>query len=124
MKRRILSVGQCRPDHSSLVRLFKTLFPEVEIEEADVAKSALEKAQNTKYDLILINRKLDADYSDGLEIIRHLKSDEKTSQTPTMLVTNYAEYHQEAVALGALPGFGKAQLNDPKTHELLQAILA
>ncbi len=124
MKRRILSVGQCRPDHGSLVRLFNTLFPGIEIEEADVAKSALEKAQNTQYDLILINRKLDADYSDGLEIIRHLKSDEKTSQTPIMLVTNYPEYHQEAVSLGAVPGFGKAQLNDPKTHELLQAILA
>ena len=123
MKRKVLSVGQCGPDHSSISQMLRTLF-DVEIEQADVAQSALSKARQQAYDLILVNRKLDADYSDGLDIIRSLKSDVTTASVPVMLVTNYPEYDQEAVLLGAIPGFGKAQLRDPQTQERLKAVLA
>jgi hypothetical protein len=41
-----------------------------------------------------------------------------------MLVSNYAEWQQRAVELGALPGFGKAELNRPETRAKLEAVLA
>lgn len=123
MTRKILSVGQCRPDHSSLSHMLTKNF-NVEIDEADLAGAAIHKASQNRYDLILINRKLDADYSDGLDIIRSLKADPTTADMPVMLVTNYPEYQTEAVALGALPGFGKSQLNDPLTQERLGALLS
>jgi two-component system chemotaxis response regulator CheY len=40
-----------------------------------------------------------------------------------MLVSNYADAQREAMSLGALPGFGKAGLNDASTNTRLQEIL-
>jgi hypothetical protein len=40
-----------------------------------------------------------------------------------MLVSNYPEYQSQAVALGALPGFGKAALREPDTAELIRKAL-
>ena len=70
-----------------------------------------------------VNRKLDADYSDGIEVIRRIKTDPKLSQTPCMLVTNYPEHQQAAVAVGAEPGFGKLTYHEPATHEKLAKFL-
>jgi CheY-like chemotaxis protein len=75
------------------------------------------------FDLVLVNRKLDVDYSDGLEIVRQLKTHEQHAAVPVMLVTNYPEYQQQAVALGAEPGFGKAELSSPATLEKLARFL-
>ena len=36
-------------------------------------------------------------------------------------ISNYPEAQAEAVAAGALPGFGKAELHDPRTAELLRS---
>jgi CheY-like chemotaxis protein len=73
-------------------------------------------------DLVLINRKLDADGSDGLEILPRIRSGSKFS-VPVMLVSNYADWQQKAVELGAVYGFGKAELNRPETRARLAAIL-
>lgn len=80
--------------------------------------------QEQEVALVLINRKLDQDYSDGVEILKHLKSDEKLSRFPVMLITNYEEHQDAAVALGAIPGFGKLSLNDTKTQQRLADVLA
>ncbi len=40
-----------------------------------------------------------------------------------MLVSNYEDAQQDAVARGALPGFGKAALRQPETRNRLAAIL-
>ena len=40
-----------------------------------------------------------------------------------MLVSNYPEWQQAAIAAGALPGFGKAELNRAETREKLAAVL-
>jgi two-component system chemotaxis response regulator CheY len=77
------------------------------------------------YDLVLINRKLDADYSDGLEIVRAIKADPQlTSSVPVMLVTNYPEHQDAAVAAGAARGFGKLEYGNPQTVEKLRPYLA
>jgi hypothetical protein len=41
-----------------------------------------------------------------------------------MLVSNYADAQQAAVAAGALPGFGKREIGTPKVKELLRSALA
>jgi hypothetical protein len=38
----------------------------------------------------------------------------------TMLVSNYPEAQQEALAAGALPGFGKRELSTPRVTQLLR----
>jgi two-component system chemotaxis response regulator CheY len=79
--------------------------------------------RNGNPDLILVNRKLDIDYSDGMELIRSLKAARKTAETPVMLVSNYPEYQAQAVALGAMAGFGKSELGQAATTEKLRPIL-
>jgi len=75
-----------------------------------------------KVDLIVINRKLDVDYSDGVEILIHLKQNEFKS-IPTMIITNYPDQQLAAVAEGAEYGFGKLQYSEPATHERLARFL-
>ena len=94
-----------------------------EVVPAETADDALAALEHEKFDLVMVNRKLDADYSDGIEIIRRIKADPKLSATPCMLVTNYPEHQQAAVAAGAEPGFGKLAYHQPETHEQLAKFL-
>jgi len=72
---------------------------------------------------VLVNRKLDCDYSDGVDVIRQIKADPELAEIPVMLITNYAEHQEAAVAIGALRGFGKLEYGKPETLERLQPIL-
>ncbi|GIW98242.1 MAG: transcriptional regulator [Pirellulaceae bacterium] len=96
---------------------------DVEVDKADTPEETLEKLQSASYDLVLINRKLDIDYSDGMVIVRAIKEDPELAAVPVMLVTNYPEHQQEAVRAGAVEGFGKLALNEPQTIERLAAVL-
>jgi CheY-like chemotaxis protein len=118
MAKRVLDVGQCVPDHAAICSLLERRFG-AEVLAADDLEQTLAALRQGPVDLVLVNRKLDADYSDGLEIIRHIKSDPHLAAVPVMLVTNYPEYQQQAVAAGAAPGFGKAELSSPATLEKL-----
>jgi CheY-like chemotaxis protein len=122
MSKRVLSVGQCSVDHAAISKLIQGQFG-AEIVTADSAAEALATLGKSKFDLVMVNRKLDADYSDGLEIIRAIKADPKLSSTPCMLVTNYPEHQQAAVAAGAERGFGKQGYHLPETHERLARFL-
>lgn len=122
MSKRILSIGQCGPDHGSISRLFRQHF-DAEVVAAAVESDAVRELQNSSFDLILVNRKLDADYSDGMIIVRRLIDDEALPDVPVMLVSNFAEAQEAAVAVGALYGFGKAELNSPETTDRLKAAL-
>ncbi len=109
MSRQVLSVGQCVPDAAALERFLKATF-DVRISQADTAAETLDLLRKNPYDLVLINRKLDADYTDGTDILRAIKTDEALKTTPVMIVSNYPEYQDAAVHLGAAYGFGKAEL--------------
>ena len=88
---------------------------DVKVLETDLADDSLAALQSSSVDLILINRKLDADYSDGMEIMKLIKSDPQTEQIPVMLVSNFPESQEQAVEAGATYGFGKAELSSPET---------
>jgi two-component system chemotaxis response regulator CheY len=120
--KRVLSVGQCFADHSSISRTIRQHF-DAEVEDAAGADEARARLQRGKFDLVLVNRVLDGDGSQGVDLIGQLKAEEALHGLPVMLVSNYEDSQQEAVARGALPGFGKAALGQPRMLGLLRAVL-
>jgi CheY-like chemotaxis protein len=122
MGKRVLSVGQCGPDHSAIRGLLQSNF-QATVDAAALPDEALTMLESTTYDLVLVNRKLDADYSDGLEVIRALRQTPAGATVPIMLVSNYPEAHAAAVAEGAVPGFGKETLRSAATLALLAPFL-
>ena len=121
MAKRVLDVGNCQPDHASIRALMKQFGAEVV--QAHQAEDALAALRDGEFDLVLVNRKLDIDYSDGIDIIRQIKADPALKKVPVMLVTNYAEHQDAAVAIGAEGGFGKLEFGKPETREKLAALL-
>jgi CheY-like chemotaxis protein len=123
MPKRVLDVGNCDPDHAAIRRMLESSFG-AEVVRAYQERDALELLRSQPFDLVLVNRKLDIDYSDGLPIIERIKADSKLAATPCMLITNYPEHQQAAVAAGALAGFGKKELHATATRQKLAQVLA
>ena len=122
MTKRVLDVGQCGPDHAAIRSYVERNFG-AEVRQTHWAGDTLAELRKGKYDLVLINHKLDSDYTDGIEILKAIKADPDMSATPVMLVTNYAEHQQQAVAAGAELGFGKLEYHKPETKEKLGRFL-
>ncbi|TWT47408.1 response regulator [Botrimarina hoheduenensis] len=118
----VLDVGNCDPDHAAVTAFFTNHF-EARVDRAKLPADALEKLRAQPYDLVVINRKLDEDYSDGVEILKAIKADDALKATPVMLITNYEEHQDAAVAAGALRGFGKLEYGKPETLERVRAVL-
>ena len=119
---RILSVGQCSADHGMISgHLARAL--DARVTGARTATEALASLRAGAFDLVLVNRVGDADGVPGLDLIRTLKADPDLEGVPVMLVSNYADAQAQAVGLGALPGFGKAELAAAGTGERLKAAL-
>ncbi len=121
-KRRVLDVGNCAPDHASIKRMLEGYF-DVEVIQSNGTADTLERLKTGPVDLILINRKLDMDYSDGTEVLKSIRAEATLDDTPVMLVTNYQEQQDAAIALGAVQGFGKLALSDPQTISNLTQFL-
>lgn len=122
MSKRVLDVGNCVPDHSAIRHLLEGTFG-AQVDQAHQWPDAEQALRSQAYDLVLINRKLDIDYSDGLDILKRIKADAALRTAPVMLITNYPDHQAAAVAEGALLGFGKLELNSPQTREKLSAVL-
>jgi len=116
MVKRVLDVGNCVPDHAAIRSLLERTFG-AEVVQTHGPEDTLAELQAGVFDLVLVNRKLDQDYSDGLDIIKAIKGDTALARTPVMLITNYEDHQQAAVAAGAQPGFGKLSLSSPQTLE-------
>lgn len=118
MAARVLDVGQCDPDHGAIRRMLERHFA-VEVDRVMFVDEAMERLGRQAYDLVLVNRLIFADGSAGSELVRRLKQDPRIRGTPVMLVSNDPQTQEQAVALGAEPGFGKAALDSPATAERL-----
>jgi CheY-like chemotaxis protein len=123
MPRTILDVGNCSPDHSAITRFLTGQF-DCQVVQAHGLDDALVELRTRPYDLVLVNRKLDRDHSDGIDVIREIKSDAALAAVPCMLITNFPEHQDAAVEAGAVPGFGKLELSRPETLEKLRAVLS
>ena len=118
----VLSIGQCRPDSAAIAHYLSTHF-QANVLTADLPEAALKSLQSNAVDLVLINRQLDADGSEGLAILTAIRSGSTNADVPVMLVSNYAEWQQKAVGMGAIYGFGKAELNRPETRRKIAEVL-
>ena len=117
--KRVLSIGQCGPDHYSISWTLRQHFG-AEVVPARNAGEAFDLVKKGPYDLILVNRIIDADHTSGLQLIKQLQATESADKAPIMLVSNLPDAQQQATILGALPGFGKDDLTDPALLELLR----
>jgi CheY-like chemotaxis protein len=122
MPKRVLDVGQCALDHATISRYLTRNF-DCEIAKANDATEALAQLKSSRFDLVLVNRKLDIDYSDGIEVIRQIKSDPTIADVPVMLVTNYPEHQDAAIAEGAVRGFGKLEFEKAETRARIADVL-
>ena len=95
----------------------------VNVLQADRLEDTLSTLKKNEVDLILVNRKLDIDYTDGLLIIEELKRNPNYQSIPSMLVTNFPEHQEQAVAAGAEKGFGKLELSSKATLDHLAQYL-
>ena len=122
MSKKVALVGHCGPDASYLRSAVSSSVRGTSILMIDEA-ARLDKALVDGVDLILMNRQLDwgFDTEEGVELIRQLRM--RHPQVKFMLVSNYPEAQQEAVAAGALPGFGKREIGTSRVTELLKSAL-
>jgi two-component system, chemotaxis family, chemotaxis protein CheY len=122
MTKRVLDVGQCGPDHATIRDYLTTHFA-CEVVQTHGLADTLAKLRGGGFDLVLVNRKLDADYSDGIDVLRAIKAAADVAHVPVMLVTNYPEHQDAAEAAGAHRGFGKLEFDRTETREKLAAVL-
>jgi two-component system chemotaxis response regulator CheY len=120
--RRVLSVGQCNFDHGNISQALHATFG-ADVTRAHGSEDALALLRQGGFDLVLINRVFDADGASGIELLRRIKSDETAKAVPVMLVSNFPDAQEQAVAAGAVPGFGKAALNANETVARLKEYL-
>ena len=120
--KRVLSIGQCAADEWNVSRTIQQHLG-AEVESTAGPAEALARLRERAFDLVLVNRVLDADGSSGLDLIGQIKADEALRHLPVMLVSNYEDAQRRAEERGALPGFGKAALRQPRTIERLKAVL-
>ena len=122
MSKTVLDVGNCGPDFSAIRQMVHTHFDASTI-QAHGTDDAIEAIKKNDVALVTINRKLDRDYSDGLDVLKAIKADADTRDVPVMLVTNYQEHQDAAIAEGGVQGFGKLAIGDPATKALLEPYL-
>ncbi len=123
MTKKVLNVGQCNPDNSSISRMLNENF-DVQIVTAESHEEAVQLASETSFDLVLLNRIYDATGTEGMATLKALKEADSTRETPVMLVSNFQDAQEAAVSAGANQGFGKSALAEPTTIDRLQEFLA
>jgi hypothetical protein len=111
----VLSIGQCGADDWRISQVVKTALG-ASIERAGSAEEARAMMNAKKYDLILVNRIFDSDGDSGIEFV----SAAADGKSRLMLISDYSDAQQQAIANGALPGFGKSRMGDERTRELLR----
>ena len=122
MTKTVVDCGNCGPDFHSIRQFLTSNFDAVVVQSHNAAET-LKLLRERDVALVTVNRKLDRDYSDGMDVVNVIKADEEVGEIPVMLVTNYEEHQQSAIAAGCVRGFGKLSLRDPGTVNLLEPYL-
>ena len=73
MQKRVLDVGNCSADHAAIRSVIARGFA-AEVVQAHGLDDALAALRDGSFALVLVNRKLDHDFSDGLRVIQTIKS--------------------------------------------------
>ena len=120
--KKVLSIGQCDADNQRIGKMLNSNFS-IEFATANDRRDAIPKLKNQNFDLVIVDRILDSNGDEGMDIIRDLKSDGNFKKTPVMLVSNFKDAQESAVSIGAEPGFGKATLDEETTLNMLKRYL-
>ncbi len=123
MAKTVLDCGNCGPDYNSIRQMITSNF-EASVIQSHGAADTLEILRTRKIDLVTVNRKLDRDYTDGMEVVRAIKADPEVATVPVMLVTNYEEHQEAAIEAGCVRGFGKLALREDATREAIEPYLS
>jgi CheY-like chemotaxis protein len=118
----VLDVGNCDHDHSLIREMLAAHFS-VSIDRAATVGEAIEQLRGGRYSLVLVNRIIDRDGGEGIELVQRVKADESLRAVPIMMVSNFAEAQEACVAAGGERGFGKAALTQASTIDLLARCL-
>ncbi len=110
----VIDVGNCIPDHRAIRMMLEEHF-DVTITQCQSLDEALSAVRSGNCHLMLVNRKLDRDYSDGLKVIQAVRADRELDHVPVMMITNFDDHQQLAVEAGAEYGFGKNAVGDSET---------
>lgn len=123
MAKTVVLVGHCGPDSAYLRMNISAARKEVRVLAADDEEALSRVLADEKPDLILFNRVLEHGFSEmkGSDVIGRLRGSHP--ELKMMLVSNFPEAQAEAVARGALPGFGKRELGTPRVREMIRAAL-
>ena len=119
MAQRVILVGHCGPDSSYLRLSVANAIPGAKVIGIDDA-AELEQTIQGGADLLLINRVIDFGFeeTEGVALIGNLLS--RHPELKTMLVSNYADAQNAALAAGAVGAFGKRELGTPRVTQLLR----
>lgn len=118
--RRVALIGHCGPDSWMLKGAAARALPGATIAMINDTQGAMEQARSS--DLLLINRVLDGDFDNdsGIDLIGLLAGAQGRTAS-LMLISNFPEAQQQAIAAGAVPGFGKANAGSAAAAKLMQA---
>ncbi|MBA2113375.1 response regulator [Bremerella alba] len=122
MPKQVLDVGNCGYDHSSLKNLIERNF-DAKVLQSHGPTDTLKMLREQSFALVVINRKLDRDHSDGMDILKDMKADEQLQDIPVLLLSNFEDAQANAQEVGAVPGFGKRDLGKETTLKKLQPYL-
>src|SRR2546421_3153481 len=123
MSKKIVLVGHCGPDSSFLRMAVSAADRSLKVLMADDADE-LNQHLEQGVDLLLLNRELGWGFeqTEGVEIIRQLLS--RHPNVKMMLISNYADAQAQALAAGAVPGFGKSEIGSPRVAQVIRRALA
>jgi hypothetical protein len=118
-QKKIALVGHCGPDSSYLRMTISKAVEGAKILSAD-DDGELSHVLGEGVDLLLFNRELGYGFSKtaGVDVIQELRS--SNPKLKMMLVSNFPDAQEAAVAAGALPGFGKREIGTKRVVEVIQ----
>ena len=118
---RIVLVGHCGGDSFFLKRAIKRLVPEATIDEANQMEALASYLDGGN--VLLVNRVVDGrfDTGDGVDLIETICR--QGTPAKLILISDYDDAQTRAVAVGAMPGFGKSDLDTPRTGSILRVAL-
>ena len=122
MSKTVLEIGNCNADHAFIKHMLESNF-DVNVVRAHKLDDAAKALEDHEVSLIMINRLLDVDGTEGMDVFRELAAASE-SKIPTMMITNFEEHQQAAIDAGAVRGFGKAALNSEETLDSIREALS
>ncbi len=115
-------VGHCGADSYGLSRAVSRAVKDAAVVSADNEQTLARHIEGGG--VLLINRVLDGGFAteSGVDLIASLAAHEP--KPAMILISNYADAQDAAVAAGAQRGFGKSELGSPRVDQLLKSLAA